>query len=246
MTCASRSSPRRARAAAAAARPRSSSPAGASVRSAARSLAERARGLAAISASSAVTGRPVRMRKLGGGCTASGAWREPALRRPRAVRNVLTMRSSSEWNDDHDQPAARPQHALGGCKRGGELVELLVDEDAQRLEGARRRMDRAGPRMHDAPDDLGERAGGARSAPSSRARTMARATARACRSSPSVAMIAARSRSEARATTSAALGPAPPMRMSSGPSRRNEKPRAASSSCIDDTPRSSTTPSTAS
>ena len=48
-------------------------PAGASVRSAARSFAERARGLAAISPSSATTGRPVRMRKLGGVCTASGA-----------------------------------------------------------------------------------------------------------------------------------------------------------------------------
>ena len=35
------------------------------------------------------------------------------------------------------------------------------------------------------------------------------------------------------------------MRMSSGPSSRNEKPRSASSSCIEDTPRSSTTPSTA-
>ena len=57
-------------------------------------------------------------------------------------------------------------------------------------------------------------------------------------------MMSARSRSEARATTSAALGPSPPMRMSSGPSSRNEKPRSASSSCIEDTPRSSTTPST--
>ena len=58
-------------------------------------------------------------------------------------------------------------------------------------------------------------------------------------------MMSARSRSDACATTSAALGPSPPMRMSSGPSSRNEKPRSASSSCIEDTPRSSTTPSTA-
>ena len=78
-----------------------------------------------------------------------------------------------------------------------------------------------------------------------RAFTMARATARACRSSPSVAIIAARSRSLARATMSAALGPSCPMRMSSGPSSRNEKPRSAWSSCIDETPRSNTTPSTA-
>ena len=40
---------------------------------------------------------------------------------------------------DH-QPPARLQHALGGGQRLMQLVELLVDEDAQRLEGARRRM----------------------------------------------------------------------------------------------------------
>src|SRR5579862_9465878 len=50
-------------------------------------------------------------------------------------------------------------------------------------------------------------------------------------------------RSLARAIISAALGPPPPMRMSSGPSRRNEKPRAASSICIDETPTSNTIPS---
>ena len=57
-------------------------------------------------------------------------------------------------------------------------------------------------------------------------------------------MMAASSRSPAQATTSAAVGPCRPMRISSGPSSRNEKPRAASSSCIDETPRSNTTPST--
>ena len=65
---------------------------------------------------------------------------------------------------------------------------------------------------------------------SSRALTIARATARAWFSSPSVPMMAARSRALALATMSAALGPCRPMRMSSGPSSRNEKPRAASSS----------------
>ena len=45
--------------------------------------------------------------------------------------------------------------------------------------------------------------------------------------------------------TSAAVGPSWPIRMSSGPSRRNEKPRSAWSSCIEDTPTSITTPSTA-
>ena len=38
-------------------------------------------------------------------------------------------------------------------------------------------------------------------------------------------MMLARSRSPAVLTTSAALGPSPPMRISSGPSRRNENPR---------------------
>ena len=58
-------------------------------------------------------------------------------------------------------------------------------------------------------------------------------------------MMSASVRSEAAATTSAALGPSDSMRMSSGPSRRNEKPRSAVSSCIEETPRSSATPSTA-
>ena len=79
---------------------------------------------------------------------------------------------------------------------------------------------------------------------SDRALTMARAIGREKRSSPSVKMTFARSASPARAITSAADGPSPPIRMSSGPSSRNEKPRAAVSSCIDDTPMSITTPST--
>ena len=70
-----------------------------SVRSAARSLAERARGLAAISASSGVTGRRVstrkrrrrRHRQAADAATSAGA-------RLRVARKVLTMRSSSEWN----------------------------------------------------------------------------------------------------------------------------------------------------
>ncbi len=45
---------------------------------------------------------------------------------------------------------------------------------------------------------------------------------------------------------SAALRPALSMRMSSGASWRSEKPRAASSICIDETPMSSATPSSGS
>ena len=58
-------------------------------------------------------------------------------------------------------------------------------------------------------------------------------------------MMLARSASEAFATTSAAVGPSWPIRMSSGPPSRNEKPRSAWSSCIEETPTSITTPSTA-
>ena len=126
----------------------------------------------AISASSATTGRLVstRKRRRRARSTSGRVARAGRARRLRAARNVLTMRSSSEWNDDHDQPAAGLEHALGRGKRRGEFAELVVDEDAQRLERARRRMDVAGPRAHDAGDDVGERARGARSARSPRAR----------------------------------------------------------------------------
>src|SRR5450755_3726368 len=77
----------------------SSARAGASLRSAARSLAERARGLCATSSASAVTGRLVSTLNVGAGRLSSGAWREPARVSLRPVKNDLTMRSSSEWND---------------------------------------------------------------------------------------------------------------------------------------------------
>ena len=61
---------------------------------------------------------------------------------------------------DHHQPAARREDALRGGQPLRELAELVVDVEAQRLERARRRMDVAGPAMHHAGDDVGERAGG--------------------------------------------------------------------------------------
>src|SRR5689334_12170509 len=64
---------------------------GAAVRSPARSLAERARGLVAISSASAVTTRLVRTRKVGAACFTSGAWREPPPAPARDARNALTM-----------------------------------------------------------------------------------------------------------------------------------------------------------
>src|ERR1700739_3191950 len=70
--------------------------AGAALRSAARSFAERARGLAEISSSFAITGRLVRTTKLGAACASSGRWRDPPPALARSPRKFLTMRSSSE------------------------------------------------------------------------------------------------------------------------------------------------------
>ncbi len=77
-----------------------------------------------------------------------------------------------------------------------------------------------------------------------RAATIARAMRRAKRSSPSSRRTSPSSRSPAFASHCAALCPASlSIRMSSGPSCMKLKPRAASSSCGDETPRSSSTPS---
>src|ERR1700723_4020121 len=70
--------------------------AGAAVRSAARSFAERARGLAETSAGPGVTGRLVKRPKLGAAWATSGRCREPPPTLARSVRKFLTMRSSSE------------------------------------------------------------------------------------------------------------------------------------------------------
>ena len=70
------------------------------------------------------------------------------------------MRSSSEWKETTDSRPPSRQDALGGEQSRCKLVQFLVHEQPQRLEGARRRMDRARLAVHDAADDVGERAGG--------------------------------------------------------------------------------------
>src|SRR5258708_71934 len=70
--------------------------ASAPVRSAARNLAERARGFSWVSASSAMTGLRVNTVKLGAACATSGACREPPPMRLRSAKKVFTMRSSGE------------------------------------------------------------------------------------------------------------------------------------------------------
>ena len=77
---------------------------------------------------------------------------------------------------------------------------------------------------------------------SPRASTIALAILLAIGSSPYWRMIRVSSYSSSVLTRSAALAPSDPMRMSRGPSKRNENPRDASSSCIDETPRSASRP----
>ncbi len=137
------------------------SPAGAAVRSAARNLAERARGLCAISASAGTTGRLVRMRKVGGACTISGRCREPPPAPPRSARKVLTIRSSSEWKATTARrpPGLRMRSAAARPSASSHSSSLT--KMRKRLERARRRMNCARPRAHHLADDVGERARGA-------------------------------------------------------------------------------------
>ena len=78
---------------------------GASVRSAARSLAERARGLAAISASSGVSGRRVSTRNVGGGAATTGRWREPSRRAAALGEEGFDDAIFERVEGDHDNAA---------------------------------------------------------------------------------------------------------------------------------------------
>ena len=57
---------------------------------------------------------------------------------------------------DHGEPPANGEHARGGGKPALELPELVVDEHAQRLEGARGRVLAGLARAYGARDDLGQ------------------------------------------------------------------------------------------
>ena len=59
---------------------------------------------------------------------------------------------------DDDQPPGGLEYALGGGEAARQFGKLVVDENPQRLEGPRRRMDHAFARAHHACDDVGERA----------------------------------------------------------------------------------------
>ena len=120
--------------------------AGAAVRSAARSRAERARGLRAISAAPGTTGLRFRRRKLGAArapAAAGGASSRAAAAAARAQETLHPAVLERMERDDRE-PAAGHQQALGRREAAVELAQLVVDGDAQRLEGAGRGVDAAG------------------------------------------------------------------------------------------------------
>src|SRR6185437_6183907 len=164
----------------------SAAKAGASRRSAKRSLAERARGLAAISPCPGTTGWPGKLLKLGrGGAGSPGNKREATRPRPlRRARNCLTMRSSSEWNVT---TASRPpgfsarsaaQSALCNCPSSS--LTAMRSAWNTRVAGCVRSPGGAGATRATRPASCEVETNGA----SVRSATMARAMRRAARSSP--------------------------------------------------------------
>ena len=114
--------------------------AGLSVRIAALSLAERARGLAAISPSEAAIAPPD---LLEGRRNGLGFRQMPRLRLLAGAvgDEALDDAVLERMEGDDGEPAAGLQRPLGGKQRAGELAELVIDEDAQRLEDAGGRVD---------------------------------------------------------------------------------------------------------
>ena len=143
---------------------------------------------------------------------------------------------------DDRQPPARLEPVGRVRDEAIEPVELAVHPDAQRLKRARRRIDPLpAPRRHRAPHDRGQFAGGRRSAraPPSRAAIAPRVPLLAELVDHVGELFLAGLRSASRPRVGPVLWS---MRMSSGSSRLKLKPRPAASSCIDDTPRSASTP----
>ena len=71
------------------------------------------------------------------------------------------MRSSSEWNEITARRPPGAQHAIGLVEAARQRLELVVDDDAQRLEDAARRIAGAEARRRGdvGLDDLDELAG---------------------------------------------------------------------------------------
>ncbi len=124
------------------------------------------------------------MVNVAGVAATSGRWREPARVPLRAAKKFFTMRSSSEWNDTTTSrpPGVSTRSAAESASR--QFAEFVVDEQPQRLERARRRMNLAGLAAHHAPDQIGQRLGGDNRRFVTRPHNRPR-TPRECRSSPS-------------------------------------------------------------
>src|ERR1035437_8308043 len=173
----------------------SSARAGASLRSAARSLAERARGLCATSSASATTGRLVSSLNVGAGRINSGAGREPARVSPEPAKNVLTLRSSSEWN------ATATRRPLGLRMRSA-AVSASTSSPSSSLTKMRSawKVRVAGwispGRKRTTEPTISASMAVVRIGAWARGLTMAPATLREWRSSPKMKMILARSRSQ--------------------------------------------------
>ena len=116
---------------------------GAAVRSAARSRADRARGLRATSSGRGLSARRRSSRKLGAGRrSGDGLMARSARRGAAAPPQKILDPPIFERMERHDcEPAARHQQPLGRAEPAIELAELVVDRDAQRLKGAGRRIE---------------------------------------------------------------------------------------------------------
>ena len=157
------------------------------------------------------------------------------------------MRSSSEWNviTTSRAPVAQPPH---GASRETDRGPRARGSPRCAAPGTCASPDRSAcsPRRGtDAPDDRGQPAGRLdRLLVHARRRSRARSAARSALRRTGRSRRRARAPSSAR-RRSAAVSPASrSMRMSSGSSRWKLKPRPAASSCIDETPRSASAPST--
>ena len=144
---------------------------------------------------------------------------------------------------DDRKPPAGLQHALGGGEALHQLAQLVVDVDPQRLEDTRRRMPAGDLLPPQNPFRQFSQLGCARE------RLIAAAGDDGPGDGARAALVAQMEedvgeiRIVFRVDDVGGGRSAFPMRMSSGPSLWNEKPRSGSSSCMEETPMSSTTPS---
>ena len=155
------------------------------------------------------------------------------------------MRSSSEWKVTTTSRPPASSSRSAAAEALGQLVELRVEIEAERLKGAGGGvLGLVALAAENAGDDVGKLAG-----PCDRRLGAARHDGLGDGARPPLLAENVNDIGEfclwrGVLTMSAAVGPSAPMRMSSGPSCAKEKPRSGWSSCMEDTPRSSVTPST--